>query len=206
MKSRMPGELAVSLREAWIELPEPGDDADAHIDEIVARFELHDRADDERRLGAALRSVLRAAEGLPAGAPRQNNALVLSPTAGRVEALLSLRIHRVTPDAYDNYLAAAQSYEGDGRAEVIEREVEEVRLTTGRAIISHDFLLSRSVEGVVDPALERTFLTLFLDDAAAAAEFTLLTQNLALFRDAREYLTSLAQGEDPPLPGTEDPS
>ena len=197
------GILAVSLREAWIRLPDAEDDADARIAEIVQAIVPATEEAAAQRLARALAVVNSVAAGLPAGA-RENNALVLSPLAGRVEALLSMRVSRVGDDAYDRYLALARAFAGDESAEVINRVVEEVTLPAGRGIVSSDFTLPASDAGVPDPAMERAFLAYFPDGYGTVAEFTLLTQNLALFSDARAYLLALAAGDNPPLPGMEE--
>ncbi len=197
------GILTIPIREAWIELPEPEADIEAAIQAILERFEFGSDADARRRLGASLRTVHTVASALPSGA-RRNNALVLSPSSGRVEALLSLRVSRTVPGSYAEYLAAARALTGDERIEIIQRTVEEIDLPAGPAVLSRDFALPRSDGGVADPAMERAFLALFLADHDTVTEFTLLTQNLALFTDAGGYLSSLAAGENPPLPGMED--
>lgn len=188
------GVLVIEIGDTWTELPVGPDGADQRIAQILEGFQLDEAA--RIRLDYSLRRVIEVAAGLPAGA-RRNYALVPDPATGSVQALLSLRVSRVTPDAYDNYLAAASGLESDDRLEVIRRTVEEVVLPAGRGVLSRDFTLQRSSEGVPDPATERTFLALFPTNADSAVEFTLITQNLALFADAGEYLLALAANENP---------
>ena len=188
------GVLVVEIGDIWTELPTGPEGADERIAQIIEGFHVDESA--ARRLDYSLRMVIAVAANLPAGA-RRNYALVPDPGSGSVQALLSLRVSRITPDAYDNYLAAARALESDDNLEVIRRSVDEVVLPAGRGVLSRDFTLERVTEGVPNPALERTFLALFPTDADSAVEFTLLTQNLALFADAGEYLLALAANENP---------
>lgn len=190
------GVLVVEIDGSWTELPAGPDGADERLAEIIGGFELDESA--AGRLERSLRLVMAVAANLPAGA-RRSYALVPDPTSGSAQALLSLRVSRVTPDAYDNYLAAARALESDDKLEVIRRTIDEVVLPAGRGVLSRDFTLARVTEGVPDPATERTFLALFPTDADTAVEFTLLTQNLALFADAGEYLLALAANEKPTI-------
>ena len=194
------GVLVIAIGDVWTELPAEVDGAEEGIRQIVAGFALDDES-AERRLEHALGAVARVALELPAGA-RRNYALVPAPHSGTVEALLSMRVSRVTADAYDNYLAAASGLESDDRLEVIRRTVDEVVLPSGRGVLSRDFTLPVGAGGVPDPAMERTFLALFPDGGDSAVEFTLLTQNLALFSDAGEYLLALAANENPTVTET----
>jgi hypothetical protein len=198
------GVMQLPLAGGWLQLPDQGDDVDAGIAALLAELGELD-AEATRQLGAGLRIVTGLAHSLAPGA-RTSHALVLQPDSGRVQALLSIRLSRITPEAYDNYLAAARAYAGDERVEAIKRSVEEVQLPDGRGILSHDFTLAIQREGVPDPALERCFLAYFPDGFDTAVEFTLLTQNLALFEDAPAYLVALAAGERPAAPGWEEPA
>ena len=191
------GILTVQVPAGWVALPGQDDDADTRIAEILDGLDFgEDRAEPAGRLAAALGTVTALAAALPAGA-RRSFAFVIAPHTGRVEALLSMRVSRITPGAYDNYLVAARSLSGDEGTEVIRRTVEEVDLPTGRGVLSHDFTLPVAREGVPNPAMERTFLALFPHGGETGVEFTLLTQNLALFSDTGAYLMALAAGEDP---------
>lgn len=191
------GILTVQVPAGWIALPGQDEDAGARIAEIVDGLDFgEDRDEPAGRLAAALGTVTAIAAALPAGA-RRSFAFVIAPHTGRVEAMLSMRVSRITPGAYDNYLIAARSFSGDESTEVIRRTVEEVELPTGRGVLSHDFTLPVAPEGVPNPAMERTFLALFPHGGETGVEFTLLTQNLALFSDTGAYLMALAAGEDP---------
>lgn len=195
-------QLRVELGGAWFALPAAGEQIDPALDELVATFEPLEE-EPRRQLRGGLGAVTRLAHSLAPGA-RTSYALVLNPESGRVQALLSIRLSRVTPDAYANYLAAAREYAGDARVEVVNRVVEEVRLPAGPSILSRDFTLPIEREGVPDPALERCFLAVFPEGYETAVEFTLLTQNLALFDDAGSYVMALAAGERPNIPGHEE--
>lgn len=193
--------MRLPLSGAWFRLPDQGDDVEAHVDGLLGEFgPLEEEA--TRQLRAGLHIVARLAHSLAPGA-RTSHALVLQPDSGRVQALLSIRLSRVTPDAYENYLGVARGFSGDDDVEVIKRRVEEVALPDGRGILSHDFTLAVQREGVADPALERCFLAYFPTGFDTAIEFTLLTQNLALFEDAPSYLMAVAAGERPVVPGRE---
>jgi hypothetical protein len=187
------GLLVVAVDERWIELPATQDDADARIAEIIGTFDVD--AEAAARLDYSLRTVLAVAFALPAGA-RRSYALITDATSG-VQALLSMRVSRVAPEAYDDYLATATRLESNDELELIHRTVDEVVLPAGRGVLSRDFTLPKTTEGVPDPAMERTFLALFPTDADTAVEFTLLTQNLALFENAGDYLLALAANENP---------
>lgn len=204
MSNVVDGILNIAVGESWIPLPAENADHVEAIRQLVESFGLDDDL-TARRLGFALDMVMRVAHELPAGA-RKSYALVPSPHSGMVEALLSMRVSRVTTDAYENYLAAASTLESNERLEVIRRSVDEVVLPAGRGVLSRDFTLPRAVQGVPDPAMERTFLALFPDDSDSAVEFTLLTHNLALFSDAGEYLLALAANENPITDATMDPA
>lgn len=197
-------QLQVELGGNWFALPAADEPIDSALDELLASFEPLE-GEPRRQLRGGLSIVTRLAHSLAPGS-RTSYALVLNPDSGRVQALLSIRLSRVTPDAYANYLAAARAYAGDARIEVVNRVVEEVRLPAGPGILSRDFTLPIEREGVPDPALERCFLAVFPEGYETAAEFTLLTQNLALFDDAGSYLLAMAAGERPIIPGHEDAS
>lgn len=190
--------LAIPIRNAW--LPLPASSLDQSIESIVGELALG--ADDAEGLINALHAVSATAAALPAGA-RRNYALVVSPGARRVEALLSIRVSTVTGKALADYLAAAESVTSDDRAEIIDRSIREAELAAGRAVISHDFLLPASSGGIALPTLERGFLALFPTDRSTMIEFTIITQNLALFDDLAEYMIALVNGEDPLPPGME---
>jgi hypothetical protein len=195
------GVMQVPLSGSWFRLPGSDDDLEAGVDAVLAEVGPLDE-EATRQLRAGLGVVARLAHSLAPGA-RMSHALILEPDSGRVQALLSIRLSRVTSAAYDNYLAAAKAFSGDKRVEVIKRIVEEVQLPEGRGILSHDFSLATEREGIADPALERCFLAYFPTGFDTAVEFTLLTQNLALFDDAPAYLMAVAAGERPLVPGRE---
>jgi hypothetical protein len=195
------GVMQLPLSGAWFRLPDQGDDVAAGIGALLAELGPLEE-DPTRELEAGIRIVTGLAHALAPGA-RTSHALILQPDSGRVQALLSIRLSRVTPEAYDNYLSAARVFSGDDSVEVIKRNVEEVELPDGRGILSHDFTLAVQREGVADPALERCFLAYFPTGFETAIEFTLLTQNLALFEDAPSYLMAVAAGERPVVPGRE---
>jgi len=197
MTELIDGAIVVELSTSWIELPAPGPDAASALAELVAGLEIP--AEEARdRLARSLASVLAITAELAPG-ERRSHALILAPTTGRVDAILSMRVVMVVPEAYDNYLAAARALEGRDDVELLNHVVEEVALPLGRAILTRDFIQPVSDGGVPAPATERGFLAVFVDGHDFAAEFTVLTQNLALFDDLGSYLMALASGENPPL-------
>lgn len=196
--------LELELAPSWYPLPAVGESIEPAVDELIAGFEPLDE-EPRRQLRGGLDAVIRLSHSLAPGA-RTSYALVLAPASGRVQALLSIRLSRITADAYANYLAAARAYAGDARIEVVNRVVEEVTLPAGRGVLSRDFTMQIEREGVPDPALERCFLAVFPDGYETAVELTLLTQNLALFDDAGSYLMALASGERPVISGAEEAS
>ncbi|PZQ90815.1 MAG: hypothetical protein DI534_06415 [Leifsonia xyli] len=187
--------LRIELGESWFALPAAREEFEASTGALLDGFAPID-AEARRQLLGGLDAVFRLTESLAPGT-RTSHVLITNPASGRVQALLSIRLSRVTPEAYDNYLDAARGYAGDAGVEVVNRVVEPVRLPTGRGILSRDFTLPVQREGVADPVLERCFLALFPEGYETAVEFTLLTQNLALFDDAGSYLLALASGERP---------
>lgn len=189
------GILKVLLREAWIELPA----AHGEMVDVVEGLSIESDG-SAQRLRGALETAINIVRDLPDGS-RSSHALVLQPESGQVDALLSMRVSRVTSNAYENYLVAARSFSGSETIDVLNRTVGETVIPTGRAILSQDFTLPITAEGIPDPAMERAFLALFPEGGETAIEFTLMTQNLALFADASAYLMSLASGENPLLPG-----
>lgn len=203
MSNLKDGFLTIPLGSMWVQLPQADENVDERVDQIVEELKLGVDDAASRSLASALRTVTGVAAGLPAGA-RESHALVISPSAGRVEALLSIRVSKVTSDAYDNYLRIAREFKGNDTSELINRVVEEIDLPIGRSVLSRDFVLPTSDSGVPDPAMERVFLAVFPVEFENAVELTLLTQNLALFPDASSYLVSLAMGENPVLIGMEE--
>lgn len=199
MTDTVDDQLHVELSGAWFALPAPDEDAEAAIQGIVTTLGPLDEAAD-REVRAGLAAVIPLAHSLAPGS-RISHALIPNPASGRVQALLSVRLTRITPDAHANYLAAARAYAGGPGVEVINRVVEEVRLPVGPGVLSRDFTLPIEREGVPDPVLERCFLAVFPEGFETAVEFTLLTQNLALFDDTGSYLMALAAGERVREPG-----
>lgn len=197
------GVLTIPIRAPWVQLPGEGEDAVGAIAAIVAHAGLAVDSIAARRLTWSLGKVVEVAGAMPAGR-RTSYALIEDPAAGRVDALLTYRVSRVTEDAAANYLEAARSFTGTPEVEVIHRTVEPIELPAGDAILSHDFTLPVQRGGVLDPALDRFFLTLFPSGGETGIEFTLLTPNLALFDNDGDYLVSLVRGEDPALPGRVD--
>lgn len=191
--------LEIPLRDQWLRLPSHDQDPESGMVRLLESLAV-ERTDVAARLEFGLRAVSSVAAGLPAGS-RESRALVRNPASGHVDALLSVRIRPVEADGYDSYLAAAQALAGNEEVELIRRQVEEVRLPLGRGVLSHDFAYPLLREGVPAPAMERTFLGLFPDSQPVCLEFTLLTQDFALFSDAPAFLLELAVGDNPPIPG-----
>ncbi len=194
------GVLTIPIRAPWVELPAADEDASAAISDIVATAGLAPDSVAARRLAWSISKVLAVAAAMPAGR-RSAYALIEDPAAGRVDALLTYRVSRVTEGAAANYLEAARSFTGTPEVEVLQRTVETIDLPAGPAVLSHDFTLPVQRGGVLEPALDRFFLTLFPSGGETGIEFTLLTPNLALFENHGDYLVSLVRGEDPAIPG-----
>lgn len=193
------GIVEIPLRQEWYRLPVDDAEPELALNTVLESFEL-ESPDTIARLGWGLRAVSSVAAGLPRGS-RESRALVRNPASGHVDALLSVRIRPVSAGDYDEYLAAAQGLTGSESVELIRREVDEVQVPLGRGIVSHDFTYPVMREGVADPAMERTFLAVYPDAEAVCLEFTLLTQDFALFTDAPAFLVELAAGGNPPIPG-----
>lgn len=193
------GLLEIPLRDQWHRLPTPDAHASLDLVKLLESFDLN-QADTIVRLERGLRAVSTVAASLPQGS-RESRALVRNPSTGHVDALLSVRIRPVPADGYDQYLAAAQKLHATEQTELIHRQIEEIRLPLGCAVVSHDYTYPVLREGIPDPVMERTFLALFPDSDSVCLEFTLLTQDLALFADAPVFLVALAAGDNPPIPG-----
>lgn len=190
--------IVLPIRPEWVRLPsnESGDPT-AAVDELAAELTSDEAAGRGLRIG--LTAVIALARRLAPG-PRRSYALVRSPESGWVDALLTFRLVGRGDVTVDRYFAGASApLEGEG-IDVVNRTVERVRLPAGEAVVSHDFTLAVDGEGVGNPALERAFLALFPDGMDTVVEFSLLTQNLALFDDAALFLVRFAAGENPETP------
>lgn len=192
------GIITLPLRTEWIELPAAGDgDTSAAIGALVDR--LAPAADAAPGIRAGLTAVTDLAHRMAPG-PRRSYALVREPDSGLIDALLTFRLvgrGTVTPEQY--FEAASRPLEADG-VDVVNRTVERIQLPSGPGVASHDFTLDVDGEGVGNPALERAFLALFPDGTETVVEFSLLTQNLALFDDAQLFLAHFAAGDNPETP------
>ena len=192
------GIVTIMVDTNWWMLPLRDDDQDASIERTIEAAQVDEEA--ARGLRYGLKAVNGIARSLPAG-ERHNYALVRTPESGLVEALLSTRVSRVGPTAYDDYLDVVQNTPAAPDVEVLNRRIIEVTMPRGRGILVHDLTLALGQDGVPDPALERAFLALFVADTAALIEFTLITQDLALFEDIESYLMEFAAGDNPAVPG-----
>lgn len=186
------GTLEFRLGEAWHRLPSAGDDVSAGLAAVAAAVSPG-TGEPEQRLEYGLRAVTTLALGLPPGM-RISHALVLRPETGTVDALLSVRLSITVPEGYDNYVRAARAVVGTEETELIRRTVDELQIPGARAVASRDFTLPRQREGIPAPAMERAFLAVFPHEAETVVEFSLFTQNLALFDDPTEFLIGLASG------------
>ncbi len=195
--------LRIELPIEWIPLPDrdAGIDVDEWVDTTVSERTLSEEVGT--RLRQNLRRVIEVAHGLSAGS-RRAHALVTRPELGRVDALLSLRLAKVTDAAYGNYLEAVQALTSGPRGELLNRRVDEVVLPKGPAIVTSDIVIPLGGGGPTSPITERAVVALFPTGWASMAEFTLLTQDLAVFDDARDYLLTIASEEVPSVPGRGD--
>ncbi|MEP6481212.1 MAG: hypothetical protein ABJA94_04305 [Rhodoglobus sp.] len=192
MMSATSNDYTVSFDAAWRVLPTADEDAASVIHDLVEALNVEDPAADGLRRG--LEAVTALSREL---APGQRNswALVRDPSSGAVDALLSTRVSLVGPSAIDDYRARiADGQHGDPEIRVVNRTVSERELAVGTALIVHDFTLHEDAEGLIDPALERAVVALFLSGTNKLVEFYLVTQNLALFDDIAEYLVSIVSG------------
>ena len=192
------GVLMLPLRPEWRELPpvEAGDPA-AAIGAIVDTLAPSPEAAPGIRAG--LTAVTALAHGMAPG-PRRSYALVRRPDGGLIDALLTFRLvgrGSVTVEEY--FEAASRPLAADG-VDVVNRTVDRIQLPSGLGVASHDFTLDVDGEGVGNPALERAFLALFPDGTETVVEFSLLTQDLALFDDAQLFLAHFAAGDNPETP------
>jgi hypothetical protein len=178
----------ISIPENWLLLPTPGDDIVAYLTEVVRGFDLPEEA--AARLQFGLSNLTRLAHSKPAGA-RAYWALVRMPSSGRVDALVGLTMLVNDHGALERYRSAASAESRDGAVELVKRTVADREFPAGPAVVVHDFTLERAAGGVADPALERAFVTLFPAFSTKVFEFSLITQDLALFDDASEYLSEV---------------
>lgn len=186
------GVVRFVLPQTWHLLAGDAADVDERITAIISKLAVeHDSA--RQQLTRGLRAVTALALGLPGGA-RTNHALVSVPESGVVDALLSIRLSVTASAAYDNYVRAARSVMGTEETELIRRTVDELEIPGARAVASRDFTLPRQREGIPAPAMERAFLAVFPHEAETVVEFSLFTQNLALFDDPTDFLIGLASG------------
>lgn len=186
------GVVRFILSEKWHVLASDAADVDERIEAIIGQV-APTRDSVRGRLARGLRAVSGLALGLPAGA-RTNHALISVPESGVVDAVLSIRLSVARPEAYDNYLRAARELVDSRTTELIRRTVDEIEIPGARAVASRDFTLPRQREGIPAPAMERAFLAVFPHEAETVVEFSLFTQNLALFDDPTDYLIGLASG------------
>lgn len=183
----------VSIDGFWRALPATDEDAAAAIDTMVEGFAVDPQAAERLRHG--LTAVTTLARSLAPG-ERRSYALVRDPGNGAVEALLSTRVSRVSTTAVDDYRARIAEGRRQDDIDIVNRTVEERDLPQGHALVVHDITLREDGEGLIEPALERTILALFVHDSDVLIEFYLATQDLALFDDMVGYLVDLVAGRD----------
>jgi hypothetical protein len=185
--------FSVVIDGAWKRLPTASGDHERQIDAVIAELGVDGSA--AARLNYGLHAVAHVAGNLSAG-ERHSFALIREPSTGVVDALLSTRVSRVEDGALDGYRArVGENRPGEQHVSSVNRTVEERRLPQGLAVIVHDITLREDGDGLVDPALERVILALFVSSADVLIEFYLATQNLALFDDAVDYLVELVAGD-----------
>ncbi|MEO8093318.1 MAG: hypothetical protein ABI632_00165 [Pseudolysinimonas sp.] len=178
-------EYSISIPAGWSLLP--GKAHAEQIDTIVAGFEV--AAETAERLRFALGNVNDIALHAPG---RVNWALVSDPASGRVDAMMSLSFPKQDQDSYAAYRTAVDAVKSTEEFEQVERTVIEKPLPAGPAIVVHEFVLPRTEGGVPDPAVERAIVAMFPAGFESFFEFALMTQDLAVFEDAAEYLVDIA--------------
>lgn len=178
-------EYSISIPTGWV--PLPGQSNGAGLDLIVAGFDVSTEA--KERLRFALGNVNDFALHAPG---RINWALVSDPTSGRVDAMMSLSFPRQEESSFAAYRVAAAAARSTEELEQVERTVTERLLPAGPALVVHEFVLPRTDGGVPDPAVERAIVALFPEGHESFFEFSMVTQDLAVFEDAAEYLVDVA--------------
>lgn len=194
---QLTGRFEVEIPAGWHKLP-AAQNAEATaeaVSAIVASLAVDLEAGG--RLAQALTAVTAVAN-----APRQQQrthwALVPDPSAGRVEALLSLGSIVGGTGSVEKYLEAATvNLDGPDSdpanpAELVNRTVAERVLAVGRTVTVHDFVIEPTAGGVADPAVERAIVAIFPERAARGIEMSIVTQNLAWFDDITGYLVDIA--------------
>jgi hypothetical protein len=183
------------IPEGWHEIPAAGKDADRTV--LLLAERLAPRPESVELLRHALADVVELSTMLKP-APRRNYALVTDARIGVADALMSVRLSRVAPDAFGQYLAAIErSRSADPRIETVTRTVSELSLQAGPAVLVKDVTVKREQEGLIAPAIERALLAIFVDAAPAMLEILIATRNLARFEDIGEYARVVASAYGP---------
>lgn len=113
-------------------------------------------------------------------------------SSGRVDAVVTMEFFSVGEEDKEKYVAAFRGSDQPPGAEVINRRVQLAELPNGEAVVVHDFLLDDSESNPAVPALERAIVGVFSRERAPMVEFTVLTQDLALFEDITEFAVMMA--------------
>ncbi|MCU1513183.1 MAG: hypothetical protein JWO10_273 [Microbacteriaceae bacterium] len=182
--------LEITIPNGWYPLSSSPDGTDAAIAVLLGSFEL--QPDAVERLEHALRMVSAVVQE-PQRGGRPHWAYIPEPEQGRVEALLSIGFLIADDGAIDRYrgIAEAELNKSDS-TDLVRRIVRTATLLVGPAIVVQDFVVEPVAGGVPNPAVERATVALFPTEAEKAVEFSIMTQNLALFPDIVEYLLEIA--------------
>ncbi|QYH35712.1 hypothetical protein [Salinibacterium sp. M195] len=191
----IPHSYVLPIPNGWHEIPAPGSGADAAIRSLAER--LAPRKESVEPLRFALAGVVELSTMLKPG-PRRNYALVVDADQGIADALMSIRLSRVAPEAFGQYLAAIESSTSlDPKIETVTRTVTELTLQAGPAILLKDVTVKREQEGLIAGAIERALLSVFVSEAPAMLEILVATRNLARFHDIGEYTRVVAAAYGP---------
>jgi hypothetical protein len=190
-----PHSYVLPIPEGWHEIPAAGAGSDSGVLGIAER--LATRLESVEPLRHSLAGLVELSTMLKPGRYR-NYALVTDADAGIADALMSVRLSRVEPDAFGQYLAAIErSKSADPNIETVTRTVSELSLQAGPAILLKDVTVKRQQEGLIAPAIERALVSIFVDAAPAMLEILIATRNLARFEDIGEYARVVASAYGP---------
>jgi hypothetical protein len=191
----VPHSYVLPIPEGWHELPLPGEGSDLAVVALAERLAPQGKYVEVLR--HALADVVELSTMLKP-ARRRNYALVTDAKLGVADALMSVRLSRVEPDAFGQYLSAIErSKSTDPNIETVTRTVSEVTLQVGPAILLKDVTVKRQQEGIIAPAIERALISIFVDAAPAMLEILVATRNLARFEDIGEYARVVASAYGP---------
>lgn len=180
----------LEIPSGWTQLPVDAAAAESAIAELVADAGLTEP--QARAYETSLRDVLALAQPLKPG-HRTNYALVVHEPDVRADSLLSVRITKVVPEAYGEYLEAIErSTQTVPAIEVVNRAVWEAEVGAGRVIALSDVIVRNDQRGIIDAAIDRGIAALFVRDAPVLVEVYLATRNLARFPSIGDYAVEVA--------------